>query len=346
MNLLKTLPSPIGLSREEIIDLLLKEEYGYLPSAPYSVTATVKSEDTKFCAGKAELLSLELTCKAKWGEFSFPVYYTRVKATNEKKHAFPCFVHINFRDNVPDKYQPTEELIDAGYSVLSFCYKDVSSDDGDFTNGLAGVVYKSGERSEYQCGKIGLWAYAACAVLEYALTLPEIDRTHISVVGHSRLGKTALLAGALDKRFFCAISNNSGCSGAALSRESKGETIADITRVFPFWFCKNYLKYAQNEDALPFDQHFLLAANANHKVYVASAIEDAWAYPKNEYLSCVAANDYFVSCGIDGFIHPDYIPEQPEKLHDGNIGYHLRVGTHYLGREDWQNFIEFLNSKQ
>ena len=343
MDVLKTLPSALDMSKNEIINLLLREEYGFLPPSPYSVTAETISHDKNFCAGKAELLKLSLCCKASFGEFSFPVYYARQK---EKKHDVPCFIHINFRDLIPDRYQPTEEIISAGYSTLTFCYKDVTSDDGDFSNGLAGKVYNQRERKPDECGKIGLWAWAAMAVLDYAQTLDELDRKRISVVGHSRLGKTALLAGALDERFYCAISNDSGCSGAALSRETRGETVANIVDVFPFWFCENYKKYVNNESALPFDQHFLIAANAPHKVYVASANEDQWAYPPNEYLSCVAASKSFEAAGLTGFVHPERLPNIGEYFHDGNIAYHLRAGTHYLGRDDWNLFIKYLSEQK
>ena len=340
MKLPNQLPSPEGLREDEILEILLREEYGYLPARATSVKAEVVGKiNTKFCAGKADLVTLSINCTAPWGSFSFPAYYVCPKQANGP---VPCFVHINFRDNIPDQYQPTEELVDEGVATLTFCYKDVTSDDGDFTNGLAGVIYPNGERGEYDCGKIGLWAWAACSLLDYALTLPELDPTRIYVVGHSRLGKTALLAGALDARFACAISNDSGCSGAALSRENTGETIEVITRVFPYWFCKHYCNYANNENALPFDQHFLLAANVAHKVYVASAAGDAWACPKNEYLSCVAANEYFQARGKHGFVYPDRLPEIGECFHSGDIGYHLRAGQHYLSREDWKYYLKYL----
>ena len=90
------------------------------------------------------LQKLMLNCKAEWGEFSFPVYY----ASPNNKSNVPCFIHINFRDLIPDKYQPTEELVDNGFATLTFCYKDVTSDDNDFTNGLAGVV---------RCGTLPSW---------------------------------------------------------------------------------------------------------------------------------------------------------------------------------------------
>lgn len=336
---LESLPMPEGMSREEICELLLREEYGYLPAAPVAVRAEEESVDEKFYAGKAVLKKIRLICDTGHGEFGFPIYYT---CPLKLQRPMPCFIQINFRDQVPDKYQPTEELVDEGFAVISFCYKDVTSDDGDFTDGLAGVVYPDGKRTPTQCGKIGLWAWAAMRVMDYALTLPELDSHNISVVGHSRLGKTALLTGALDERFFCAISNDSGCSGAAISRGKRGETIRKIYDKFPFWFCENFEKYADNEENMPFDQHFLLAANSSHRVYVASASEDIWADPMSEYLSCAAASEYFENQGLTGFVHPDRFPTVGECFHEGHIGYHLREGKHYLGREDWKYYIKYL----
>jgi hypothetical protein len=261
----------------------------------------------------------------------------------KKNRPVPAFVHINFRPDVPDKYQPTEEIIDAGYAVLSFCYKEVTSDDGDFTDCLAGFVYPDGKRAPDSCGKLGLWAWAAMRVLDYALTLDSIDPSRISVTGHSRLGKTALLAGMLDERFYCAFSNDSGCSGASIARNNDGETVKKIVDRFPYWFCENYYKYSDNEDSMPFDQHFLVAANYPHRVYVASAEEDAWACPKNELLSCVLASEFYKKHGAKGF-PADSMPECGNPITGGDIGYHIRRGSHYQSREDWNYYIKFLES--
>jgi len=339
---IENLPMPNGMKWEEIITLLLKEEYGFLPKAPVAVKACVEQEKTQpnFCAGKAKLERILLTCQTENGPFTFPVTFT---CPTRMEGPIPCVIHINFRDLVPDRYEPSEEIVDAGYAVLSFCYENVTKDNGDFTDGLAGVVYPDGKRLPDQCGKIGLWSWAASRVMDYALTLPQLDHSRITVAGHSRLGKTALLTGALDHRFFCAHSNDSGCSGASLARENQGETIADICRNFPYWFCGNYTKYVKKEDTLPFDQHFLLAANAPHRVHVSSAQEDAWADPANEYLSCVAASSYYEEQGLTGFVHPDRMQEPGETFHQGRIGYDMRTGTHYFSRVDWQNLIAFLN---
>ena len=340
MKLPAGLPDVCGLEKEKIVDLLLREEYGYLPEAPSSVSAELVSVDKKFCAGKADLEVYNLVCDCGFGKFSFPIRVVIPK----KNRPVPAFVHINFRPDVPDRAQPTEEIVDAGYAVLSFCYKEVTSDDGDFTNGLAGLVYPDGIRNPDSCGKLGLWAWAAMRVLDYALTLDSINSNRISVTGHSRLGKTALLAGMLDERFYCTISNDSGCSGASIARENTGETVKKIADRFPYWFCENYYKYSDNEDAMPFDQHFLLAANYPHRVYVASAKEDEWACPKNEFLSCIAASEFYKSRGRVGFIHNGEMPECGKPLLGGDIGYHIREGTHYQSREDWNYYIRFIES--
>lgn len=340
MDLLKKLPSLEGKTKKELLETLLREEYGYLPSAPCEFSAEIVKTYKNFAAGSALLETIILTLTGEWGRFSFPVYFAYPKC-KDKKH--PAFVHVNFRDHVPDMSQPTEEILDRGYATLTFCYKDVTSDDGDFTNGFAGVVYKNGERDEHASGKIGLWAWAAMRVMDYAMTRDELDHSRISVTGHSRLGKTALLAGALDERFYCAFSNNSGCSGAALARENTGETVAKICDRFPFWFNKHYLQYADHEEEMPFDQHFLIAANYPHRVYVASAEGDAWACPPNELLSCRAASAFYKANGGLGFLGDESLVASAGNVsHEGDIGYHCRAGSHYQSRHDWNLYIDYL----
>ncbi len=339
MRKVENIPMPNGKSKREIIELLLSEEYGYLPDVACSVSAMLVSEDELFCAGKAVYRELQLSLKMENGTFSLPIYYVQLLSGGKT----PCIVQINFRSNVPDKYQPTEEIIDAGYSIISFNYEDVTSDSADFTDKLAGYIYKNGERALRDCGKIGLWAWALMRVIDFAVTLPEIDASRISVAGHSRLGKTALLAGALDDRIYCAYSNDSGCSGAAISRGKGGERIADICRQFGYWFSKRYEMYVNNEKALPFDQHFLIAANAPHRVYVASARGDGWADPESEYLSCVLAAPYYEEHGLASKITPK-MPNIGRKIKNGYIGYHIRAGKHYFSREDWKYFLEYLEN--
>lgn len=338
-EMLKERNVPELKSREEMMELVFTELFGYMPPKPEKISFEVKEDIIpKFCAGKAVCNRVTVNCIINGKEFSFPFLSTL--PTDNKKN--PFFIHVNFRPENPDRYMPTEELIDNGFAVLSLYYEDISSDDGDFTNGLAGILYPDGKRGETDCGKIAMWAWGAQRVLDYAYTIPEkLDLDCVTVCGHSRLGKTALLAGATDERFTFSYSNDSGCSGAAIARGTSegGERVADICRNFPFWFCENYKKYCNNEDNMPFDQHYLVASIAPRKVLIGSAALDKWADPLSEMLCCVAASDAF----NNGFKYADKPPQVDDKFFNGDIGYHMRDGLHYFSRLDWQRLIEFIN---
>ena len=305
-------------SREEMLKILQEEEYGFLPPAPESLSFT-KEENVipNFCAGKAPCDRITAHCRIKGKDFSFPFdAVIPVKGEN-----LPFFIHINFRSDNPDRYMPTEELIDHGFAVFSFCYNDVTQDDNDFTDKMAGILYPNGEREPEDPGKIAMWAWAAQRVMDYCVTLEgKLDLARSIVCGHSRLGKTALLCAATDERFAYAYSNESGCSGASYTRGKRGEHVKDICDRFPFWFCENYQKYADHEDEMPFDQHFLLAAIAPRHVFIGSAEEDIWADPEAEKKSVELVRHLF-----------------PE----GNIGYHVREGIHYFSRTDWLRLMAF-----
>lgn len=329
-------------SRDEMLEIMQKEVYGYLPPKPDRLEWTVKNNYIgNFCAGKAAAQYVTLT--AYMGEKSFSFPFMAVIPKGEGPH--PFFIHINFRPNVPDRYMHSEEIVDNGFACLSFCYEDVTKDNGDFCDGLAGVLYENGERGLHDPGKIAMWAWAAQRVMDYAMEEPRLDKNCAIVCGHSRLGKTALLCGATDERFTFAHSNDSGCSGAAITKGKVGEKVADITKMFPFWFCENYKKYADKESEMPFDQHYLIASVAPRYAYVASAVEDIWADPASEMLACVAASGAYEKQGLTGFVCEDRLPEVGDIYHEGNIGYHLRAGAHYFSREDWNTLTAFVRKK-
>ncbi len=318
----------------ELMEIMRREVYGPAVPDPDYVSGEVVSEGRNAdFAGKASRKQIRITFGIGEKSFSFPMVL--VMPRNIEKPPFA--VIINFRPNVPDDYIPAEELVDQGIGFAAFCYEDITADKDDFANGFAGVL--SGERGEY--GKITLWAYCASRVLDYVLARINVNTEKIAVCGHSRLGKTALLAGTCDTRFGYVYSNNSGCGGAALSHGKNGEHISDITTRYGYWFTPGYAKWAGREEELPFDQHFLLASIAPRKVYVASALEDRWADPTSEYLSCHAAGEFFRLFEKPGFAAQDCLPDVGNVFHAGSIGYHLRAGMHYWSREDWNLFLKF-----
>jgi hypothetical protein len=190
-----------------------------------------------------------------------------------------------------------------------------------------------------------MWSWACSRCLDYAAQAlsDKLDLNRAFVTGHSRLGKTALVTGMLDTRFACALSNDSGCSGAALARGTIGETVEQITTRFPFWFSPAYTKYNGRENTMPFDQNFLIAAQAPRPVHIASAEEDTWADPASEFLSGYAASSVYEKLGLNGLCTPDRLPQVDDVYPAGCIGYQMRPGLHYLSRQDWQRACAFLD---
>ncbi len=326
----------LELRREEIKKIMQVEEYGMIPPKPDHLEVRVIEEYANFCAGRAVRNKLEFTVTIGEKKFSWPV----TASIPKDKTNIPAFVHINFRPDVPDMGQPTEEILDNGFAVFSFDYRAVTSDNNDFKNGIAPIF---GNRRRMDApGKIAMWAWAVMRVMDYIETQDMIDKSNVAVIGHSRLGKTALVAGGYDERFKYIISNDSGCSGAAITRGKQGETPAVITNVFPFWFCPRYNKNAAKFDEGKFDQHFLMALSYPRHLMVGSAKEDLWADPESEFLGAEMASEFWRLGGMKGLVHNGEIPQAKSVLDEGEVFYHVRTGTHYLGREDWHEYMSYI----
>lgn len=188
-------------------------------------------------------------------------------------------------------------------------------------------------------GAIAVWAWGASRILDCLVEDPDIRPTQVVLIGRSRLGKSALWAGAQDDRFAIVVANNSGCGGAALSRRHYGETIKLLNRVRPHWFCRNLKKYDDKEDELPVDQHMLIGLIAPRPVYVASASEDRAADPRGEFLSAREAGRVYDLFGLTG-LGVEEMPGLDEPV-GKTIGYHIRSGPHDMTDYDWQQFIQF-----
>jgi hypothetical protein len=364
--------------RPEILELYRSEMFGRSASSSRKLNYEVTSEDRQALGGKAvrKQITIYFSDKSDGPRMEVLLYLPAAA-----RKAAPVFVALGFAGNQTVTSDPgiplgnewvmdreskkysrrkateesrgraaqqwqVEQILAHGYGLATVYAGDIEPDfNGGLPYGIRPLFYKNGQTAPAadDWGALGAWAWGLSRVMDYLEKDRDVDAKRVGVFGHSRMGKTALWAGAQDTRFSLVISNESGEGGAAIARRDYGERTKDLNEHFPYWFCGNFKKYNDREDALPVDSHMLLALIAPRPLYVASAEGDQWSDPKGEFLGALKASPVYELFGRHG------IAEQPMPGLRTPVGdsvrYHIRDGKHDVTAYDWEQYLKFADTQ-
>lgn len=337
----------------EIRDFFTREVYGRRPvDQPSHLVFSAAGPDRVMMDGAAVRKRIRIEYGGAYGTNAFVVtVFLPVGA----RRPMPSFVLICNRDpkeNIdPDRvrrteFWPAEEIVRRGFAAISFFNGDITPDcDHGRTRGLYPCfepdVFKK-YRANDGWGVLSAWAWGASRVLDWIETEPALDAKHVAVIGHSRGGKTALVAAAYDRRFAMACSNDSGCGGAKLHHIDlpDSERIAISNRSHRFWYCNQYVMWANRDREMPYDQHEFVALIAPRLLCIGSASEDANAGPLGEYWTARLSSPAWELYGRRGLVSESF-PAPGAALQEGSVSYHLRAGKHDLTLHDWNVYMDF-----
>ena len=250
---------------------------------------------------------------------------------------------------------PLAEIVRRGYALAVFYNGDVDSDRAQASTGLYAWLNENdpAQNNPTNRGTIAAWAWGFQRCVDYLVTDPDVDARHIASLGHSRNGKTALLAAAFDDRIAMAFPHQAGCGGTAPSRGKTGESVKVINDHFPHWFNAEFKKFNDLPERLPFDQNCLVALCAPRPVLFSAAQDDQWANPAGQFQVLQAADSVYHLLGVQGLteLHrgvstPIGSQSPPTgQLIGGRLGYYLREGKHSMGRDDWRVFLDFADKQ-
>ncbi len=364
-----------GRRRAEILELFRLHVYGHHPLVHGELRFSTLSRSDHAVSGAAvrKEISISLDSGGPVSPAMVMLLYLP-RSLLEAGRKVPVFLGLNFLGNhtvekdpsisltsswIPDtaltQGRPPERLrglqasswplpliLRSGYGLATIYCGDVFPDLAEGPEICARTWARGADadgRSARQWRAISTWAWGLSRAMDALLADPDVDHGRVAVLGHSRLGKAALWAGAQDERFSMVVANNSGCGGASLSRHQAGESVAAITKNFPYWFCDRFASYAGNERDLPVDQHELLGLIAPRPVYLAAAELDRHADPVGEFLAAFYANPVFRLLGAQGLDAEIFPPVGKPVM--STVGFHMRRGHHGITPWDWTRFLRF-----
>ena len=357
--------------RPELKALFEHYMYGPIPPKPAHVEIKRLGEYKDFLDGKATLKLLTVET----GPAPAPHIDLMVIVPNGRKARAPVFLTLNFCGNhaITDDPRvpltqgwmqgnckgcsnnvateaargaqahdwPLSQIVERGYALATFCNGNVDSDRRDASTGLYAWLANGdpAHNNPTNRGTIAAWAWGFHRCVDYLVTDPDIDAHRIAALGHSRNGKTALLAAAFDERIAIAFPHQAGCGGSAPSRGKTGESVSAINRVFPHWFNARFKEFNDCPDRLPFDQNALVALCAPRAVLFSAAEGDQWANPAGQFQVLQAADPIYRFLGVEGLAAKEIPPDG--KLVDSRLGYYVRQGKHSMTAEDWTVFMNY-----
>lgn len=370
--------------RPELKALFQHYMYGVLPPTPADVKWLVGRDDPLYYGGKAT--KREITIQ--FAPPAAPAIHLLLVIPTKRRGPAPVFVGLNFCGNhalvddpsipLPEVWMPDhcpgcrdgkatqagrgmqkddwalEQSIERGYAVATCYCGDIDPDRNDFTDGVHPHFGRkigmtgSTTRGPHDWGTIAAWAWGLSRCADYLATDKDVDPRRMIVVGHSRLGKTALLAGAMDERFALVIPHQAGCGGSAPNRKTgdalqKAESVKRINTSFPHWFCDEFKRFNDQVDRLPFDQHCLIALCAPRPVLLTNAQEDQWADPDGQFRMLQGADPVYRLLGSEGLDQKS--DPEPGKLVSSRLGYFIREGKHSMTAADWQVFMDYADKQ-
>ncbi len=353
--------------RDELNELFSFYLYGYAPAqrldfttrrvrhVPDFVPGVVAYEEHRIdiLNGWPPVVQIHVSLFLPVGVESPPVFVALNRCGNQEVSTDPrirattawfgdnCGATVEETRGVRSSQWPIEAIVRAGFAFAAFHESELDPDDpsGTFHADVQAAVVEPMRDPRIRWGRIAAWAWGVSRVVDFLVPSGLVDPERIAVVGHSRRGKTALLAGARDPRIAMVIAHQSGTGGAALTHviAPGSESVFAINLAFPGWFDDVYPTFAMNETRLPIDQHMLIALSAPRLVLVTDGADDAWAEPSSAEQAVGLADPAWSLYGETGIV------TEPDGTHSlaGDLAWRVRPGVHELTHDDWTTFLAF-----
>ena len=349
-----TLPDPLRLAngnavrdaqtwqrerRPELIRLYEAEIFGRIPKSTAKIAWTTAAPQTK---DGAVIKTVTGTIGA---AANAPHVNLKIVLPAGARRPVPLILLVQFGGGGAPVAEPpvADDILARGWGYATVGYNDIQPDKADaFDQGVIGATSPGRAPADDEWGDISAWAWGVSRIIDYLVTDEAIDAARIALHGHSRIGKTALWASALDQRIAAVYASCPGEMGAALSRRDYGETVDDMAQRFPYWFNRNFQKWAGRWNEMPVDAHMLIALSAPRPVFVTGGSEDQWADPVGEFQAEVAAGPVYRLLGRKDLGTATLPPLDTPQI-TGDLGWYYHKGPHAATAGDWKVFLQFLD---